>query len=722
MKTFFRCLATALAAVLLSSPLLADPPAAWYAGDSGNPLTLNRSTLAAVPIPPLPETVPVGGDFNITADGKKARVNIARKETEIDVNALITLAKLLSGGGVTPDTVVTTAELSWKLLKDGAASADSDVMLVNVLPPGKHWSKVEGWAQKPAACAATIVMRNNLDVEPATIKYLISAYYNGNYLHGITVVPALVSSRMWNNQPRLDVSIEKIFNAGSGGSLVAAAIIKVSYFIGGPLGKAIERDDRYIVYADGRIGPYHDSVSENAAKNKTRDELNQFRANARKAGVNAVFNEDPYFLMAVKDPSRGGTGTIFWNIVDYRYNADEEHFPSLAHMMPNDYNGKWDWAPNVDPDMRYIITLHRSPMPGYGRPITADSANVKVSEGVTRSNEAAVSSAYAAAKARLARERELLTRVQAFIKKDPDPGTPLLAAYSDMIKRYNEELRAANTLAAAMTRHRELTEQEKETLARVLPSESRAMNSLSASPWIGSGPPRESTESLMTKLTMEGDKVSLGNENGAVSLGVKPFSLTNTISVRVGDLTVKYMPEMPEGLLAEAQLLQRVDDLRKDMIDTTRPEFASTANDAGLLSVLPEGRSGSDFRGWTKYRREEKHTLQDGSVIAYIVEGEYNGSYLRKVRVYADPRIYMKCESDRHGIRNSLDCPLKSKVSVDVIYNHAPINVGTVAKPIGALSFMVQQNFKKFPATAGSVTDYYMLRADGALMKQETPF
>jgi len=179
---------------------------------------------------------------------------------------------------------------------------------------------------------------------------------------------------------------------------------------------------------------------------------------------------------------------------------------------------------------------------------------------------------------------------------------------------------------------------------------------------------------------------------------------------------------MPEGPLAEAQLLERVADLRQDIIDTTKPEFASTANDAGLLSVLPQGRSGSNFQGWTKYRHDEKRTLKDGSVIAYVIEGEYNGSYLRKVRVYADPRIYSVCAHDQNGVRASLDCPLKSKVSVDIIYNHTPMNVGTADKPVGALSFMVQQSFRKFPATAGSATEYYILRADGALMKQETPF
>ena len=109
-------------------------------------------------------------------------------------------------------------------------------------------------------------------------------------------------------------------------------------------------------------------------------------------------------------------------------------------------------------------------------------------------------------------------------------------------------------------------------------------------------------------------------------------------------------------------------------------------------------------------------------MIAYIVEGEYNGNYLRKVQVYADTQIYMNCRHDQHGIRGSLDCPLKSEVGVNIIYNHTPMNAGTLARPIGALSFMVQQNFKKFPATSASVTDYYMLRADGSLMKQETPF
>jgi len=718
MRTFFYKAALTLAAVPFASPLLADPPALRL----GDPLNLNSSALAATPIPPLPETVPAGGDFNITVEGRKARVNIAKKETEVDLNALITLAKLASGGGVTPDTVVTTAELSWKLLKDGAASADSDVMLVNVLPPGKHWSKFEGWSQKPAAYGATLVMNNNMATEPAAIKYMVSAYYNGSYLHGITVVPVMINSNMWNNQPRLDVSIERIFNAGAGGDLVAAAIIKVRYYIGGPLGKAIERDDRYIVYADGRIGPYYDSKGEGAARTQAQADLSRFKANARAAGVNTVSSEDPYYLMVVKDPSQGGKSGSFWKVTDYKYNAVEENFPSLAHLLANDYTGKWDWAPNVDPDIRYVITLHRSALPGYGKAITADSASLPASGGVAQAKEAAVSGAYATAKARLAGERELLANVQAFIKNNPNAPAPLLAAYSSLMKRYNEELKATNMLASAMTGRRDLTEQEKEAVARALPNEWSALGAVSASPWIGSGPPRDSTAELATRLTLEKNKLSLGNENISVSVDTKPGSLNNAVSVRVGELTVKYAPDMPEGPLAEAQLAERIADLRQDIIDTTKPEFASTANDAGLLSVLPQGRSGSSFQGWAKYRHGEKRTLKDGSVIAYIIEGEYNGSYLRKVRVYADPGIYSVCGHDQNGIRASLDCPLKSKVSVDIIYNHTPMNVGTADKPIGALSFMVQQSFRKFPAAAGSVTEYYMLRADGSLMKQETPF
>jgi hypothetical protein len=720
MKAFFYRAALGLAAALSVSPLLADPPTTWHTGDSGNPLTLNSSALVATSIPSVPAPIPVGGDFNITVEGKKARVNIAKKESEVDINALMTLGKLLAGGGVTPDTVVTTAELSWKLLKDGAASADSDVMLVNVLPPGTHWSKVEGWSQKPAAYGATIVIRNNLAVEPAAIKYMVSAYYNGHYLHGITVVPVLVTSGMWNNQPRLDVRVEKIFNAGSGGNLVAAAIIRINYFIGGPLGKAVDRDDRYILYADGRIGPYYDSVAEEAAKKKAGEELNRLRNNAHEAGISTAFSGSPYLLMA--SPKYSGNGRVSWEIADYKYNAVEENFPSLSQIKADAYTGRWDWAPNVDPDMRYVVTIHRSSIPGSGKAITADSAKMSASEGVAQSKEAAVSSAYATAKARLAEERVLLSRVQAFIKSNPDAGTPLLAAYSNMMNRYNEELKATNILASAMTGRRDLTEQEKETVAHALPSEWTAMKATAASPWIGSGAPRESTEELMAKLKLEGNKLSLGNENISVSVGTTPGSLNNAISVRVGELTVKYVPDMPEGVLSEAQLLQCVDDLRKDIIDTTKPEFAATANDAGLLSVLPQGKSGSNFQGWSKYRHGEKRTLKDGSVIAYIIEGEYNGSYLRKVRVYADSQIYSGCVHDQNGVRGSLDCPLKSKVSVDIVYNHTPMNVGTADKPIGALLFMVQQGFRKFPATAESSTEYYMLRADGALMKQETPF
>ena len=48
MKTIFSGLAAALAAVLFSSPLLADPPSAWYTGDSGNPLTAPADYLGAV--------------------------------------------------------------------------------------------------------------------------------------------------------------------------------------------------------------------------------------------------------------------------------------------------------------------------------------------------------------------------------------------------------------------------------------------------------------------------------------------------------------------------------------------------------------------------------------------------------------------------------------------------------------------------------------------------